>query len=513
MAPPEAGGLPAGSVRVQPRWRRWVGRWVAGAAALLAVVGAGAGWVAWQQRGQADRTPSVAVLPFVDLSPTHDQRYLSDGLAEEIVVALGRLEGLRVTGRQSAATFREPLPDLGRIGIDLGVETVLEGSVRRDGDRVRVTAQLVKVADGYHLWSRTFDRQVGDLFAVQDEIAGAVVQALKVKLLSGRLPSSQLHRTANPEVYAQYLLGRQLDQEDKVPTARQAVASYRRALDLDPTYAPAWARLSQAIFWGYANLDGTAEELKRAGEEAMNAAEQAVTLAPELAEGYAARGFLRALLDWDWIGARSDLERAVALEPGNAEIRQRYARYVLAPIGRLSEARAAALTATRLDPLSNGAWSSLAAVHLAEGDLAQARRAATRSLELRPKQNFATTYLAMADLVEGRPDGAIGAAARCEAELFRRQLTAVALHSMGRKVEAQAALDQLVALHADDGPFQIATVYAWRGERDQAFSWLDRALAAHDGGLVDLRLDPLLRGLVGDPRFAAVLTRLHLPAE
>jgi eukaryotic-like serine/threonine-protein kinase len=512
LSPPEAGGPAAGSVRIQPRWRRWTGWMVAGAVTLLAVPALAAGWFEWQLRSEADQTPSVAVLPFIDLSERQDQRYLSDGLAEEIVVELTRLEGLRVTGQVSASSFRDPLPDLRKVGRDLDVGTVLEGSVRRDGGRVRVTAQLVKVSDGYHLWSRTFDRDVGDLFAVQDEIVGAVVQALQVRLLAGREPSSQLHRTANPEVYAQYLLGRQLVREDQVLPARQAVAAYRRALALDPTYAPAWAGLSQSLFWGYANIDGTAAELKAAREEAMAAAEQAVTLTPELAEAFSARGFLRASLDWDWIGARSDFERAVALEPGNAEIRQRYARNVLAPIGLLADARAAALMATRLDPLSNSAWSSLAAIYLAEGELGRARRAASRSLELQPRQDFASTYLSLVELVEGRPEAALQVAERCNQELFRLQLTAAALHSRGRRAEAQAALDQLIARHADDGPFQIATVYAWRGEPDQAFWWLERALSARDGGLMDLRLDPLLRGLIPDPRFKDLLARLHLPA-
>jgi len=511
LAPPEAGGPAAGSVRILPRWRRWTGRLLAGAVALLAVAGLAAGGLEWRRRATLDPTPSIAVLPFVDLSAAQDQRSLSDGLAEEIVAALTPLEGLRVTGRISAATFRQPRLDLRQVGRDLGVETVLEGSVRRDGARVRVTAQLIRVADHSHLWSRTFDRDVRDLFAIQDEIAGAVVQALQVRLLSGRGPSSQLHRTANPEVYAQFLLGRQLGRGDLAADARQAVAAFRNALALDPTYAPAWAGLSQSLFWGYANVDGTAEELKRASAEAVAAAEQAVALAPELAEGYAARGFLRVSTDWDWIGARSDFERAVALEPGNSEIRQRYARTVLAPIGRLAEARAAALLATRLDPLSPSAWSSLSAIHLAEGELDEARAAAERSLQLRPQQDFATTYLALVELVEGRPAEALRAAERCAEGLFRLQLTAAALHSLGRRAEAQAALDRLVATHAEDGPFQIATVYAWRGETDQAFRWLDRAVVEQDGGLMDLRLDPMLRGLVADPRFAALLARLHLP--
>ena len=508
---PQVGGLEAGSVRVQPPWLRRARRWVMGTVGVLLALALMAGLLEWRRYATADPTPAVAVLPFVDLSQAHDQAYLSVGLADEIVASLTRLEGLRVTGRASAAVFQDPLPDLRRVGAELGVEAVLQGSVRRDGGRVRVTAQLVKVADGYHLWSRTFDRDIADVFAVQDEIASAVVQALRVKLLAGRGPSSLLHRTGNPEVYSQYLLGRQLDREDRVADARLAVDAYRSALALDPTYAPAWAALSQSLFWGYANVDGAAAELQASRQEAMAAAEQAVALAPELAEGYAARAFLRATIAWDYAGARSDFERAVALDPGNPDIRQRYARNVLAPIGMLTEAHAGALTATRLDPLSNSAWSSLAAIDLAEGDLDSARRAAARSLELRPKQDFAVTYLALVELLEGHPEEALQAAGRCGAELFRLQLTAAALHSMGRDAEARAALQRLVAGHTSDGPFQIATVYAWLGEPDQAFLWLNRAVAEYDGGLMDLRLDPLLRGLHADPRFGSLLARLHLP--
>jgi serine/threonine-protein kinase len=514
LAPPEAGGPAAGLVRIQPPWRRWVAPALGTTAALLLAAGLVAGWLEWRRAAEeVEEVPSVAVLPFLDLSEAHDQRFLSDGLSEEIVVALARIEGLRVTGQRSADRFRAPAPDLRRVGRDLGVATVLEGSVRRDGERMRVTATLVQSADGRHLWSRTFQRPLTDLFAVQDEIAGAVVQALKVKLLGGRSPSTQLHRTASPEAYAHYLLGRQLVREDRTPAFRMAVAAFRRALAFDPTYAPAWAGLSQALFWGFANVDGTAADMRQAGQDAMAAAEQAVVLAPELAEGYASRGFLRAGLDADWIGARSDLERAVELEPGGSEILIRYARSVLAPMGQLEEARAAARLATRLDPLSNSAWTSLAAILLASGDLEGTRRAARRSMELQPTQSFAATYLAMAELADGHPEAALAAAEQCDSPIFKLQVQAVALHSMGRKAESQAVLDLMVRERQAEGQFQIATVYAWRGDKDQAFAWLERALAAHDGGLMDLRLDPLVKGLASDPRFNGILTRLHLPTE
>jgi len=212
---------------------------LAGGAALVLVAAAAMVW--GRREARPVQPPSVAVLPFVDLSPGHDQEYFSDGLSEEILNALARTEWLRVPGRTSSFSFKGKADDLRTIAGRLDVEAVLEGSVRKDGNRIRVTAQLVKAADGYHLWSQTFDREAAGIFAVQDEIAAAVVTALQVKLLSGQQPTTQPFRTSDPEVYNQYLLGRQYERLFNVPDYRRAVAAYERALALDPGYAPAWA--------------------------------------------------------------------------------------------------------------------------------------------------------------------------------------------------------------------------------------------------------------------------------
>ena len=240
---------------------------------------------------------------------------------------------------------------------------------------------------------------------------------------------------------------------------------------------------------------------------------RAVELAPELSEAYAARAFFRVNLRQDWAGGRADMERALELNPGDPEVMWRFARTVLGPIGRVEEAIALARRASQLDPISHAPWSTLAALYLALERLELARSAALRSLELWPEQDSAPIYLATAELLEHRPEAAIAAAHRSAEKVFHLQFEAAAYHDLGREREATAALEELLASHAAAAPFQIACVYAWRGETDKAFEWLDRALVLHDGGLSDLKLEPLLRGLRRDPRLRAMERRIGLSSE
>ena len=460
-----------------------------------------------------DAKPSVAVLPFTDLSEQGNQQYFSDGLSEEITNALAQVDGLRVAGRISAFSFRDREGDLRSLGHQLGVTNVLLGSVRRDASRVRVTARLVRTEDGRHLWSQTFERGLTGVFAVQDEIASAVVSALEVELLRGREPTSREYRTSDPEVYSQYLQGRRYARRDTVATSRLAAAGFQRALDLDPNYAPAWAGLAKATYYGWGNVSDSASDLEAAKTRAEQAAERAVALAPRLAEGYDARAFLRIGLRHDWAGGRADMERALALSPGDPSIMWSFAKTVLGPTGRFEEGVALARRASQLDPVAHAPWSTLASLYLALGRLELARSAALRSLELEPEQDSAPIYLATAELLDHRPEAALAAIRRSVEKLFATQFEAIAYHELGRPREAKAALDKLIAGHSVDAPFQIACVYAWRGEADLAFEWLDRALVQRDGGLADLRMEPLLRGLRQDPRFKAMARKIDLPDE
>jgi TolB-like protein/tetratricopeptide (TPR) repeat protein len=498
-------------IRRQPRLARRPAA-VIGGLLLLALVAGGAMLVRGRS-GPGEATPSVAVLPFTDLSAQQDQEYFSDGLAEEIINALAQLNGLRVAGRTSAFSFRDRMDDLRSLGRQLDVANVLVGSVRRDATRIRVTAQLVRTGDGRHLWSQTFERELTGVFAVQDEIASAVVAALEVELLRGQRPSSREYRTSDPEVYSQYLQGRRFLRRDSVAGSRLAAAAFQHAIDLDPGYAPAWAGLSYAVFYGWGNAGSSIVELDAAKQRAEQAAERAVALGPELAEAYAARGFFRVNLRQDWAGGRADMEKALAISPGDPEVMWRFARNVLGPTGHFEEAIALARRASQLDPNYYATWSALASLYLGLERLELARSAALRSLEIWPEQDSAPIYLATAELLEHKPEAAIAAARRSLEPVFQRQFEAVAYHDLRRPADSKAALDQLLARNSADAPFQIACVYAWRGEADKAFAWLDRALAEHDGGITDLRMEPLLHGLRGDPRYKALEKKLNLPGN
>ena len=292
-----------------------------------------------------------------------------------------------------------------------------------------------------------------------------------------------------------------------------AEQAYQRAVDLDPSYAPAWAGLAIATFWVRGNSGPTREAMTRGQARALAAAERAIALAPDLADGYAARAFLRFSMHRDWAGAQADMDRALALNPSDADVQWSYGLHVLGPLGRVGPALAAARRASELDPLSPSPWNALAWLYLSSGQLALARHTALRSLELLPVQETAVIDLAYVDLLEGKPAAALTSIARSLDPIFRLQFAAMARHDLGQPREAAAALAALVKDHGHEAPFQIAAAHAWRGEVDLAFTWLDRAVAVNDGGIGDLKLDPLLRSLRGDPRYRALLERLKLPVD
>jgi len=458
-------------------------------------------------------TPSIAVLPFADLSPSKDQEYFSDGIAEEILNALNHVEGLHVAGRTSAFSFKGKNEDLRTIGERLKVGAVLEGSVRKEGSRVRITTQLISTADGYHLWSETFDRELTGIFAVQDEIARAVVEALKVKLLPGKKADAQQHRAANLEVYRQYLLGRQFFERNSEDGFRRAVEAYQKALAVDSTYAPAWAGLAVAAFSLGDVFGGTSAAISEAHRRAVEAADRAVALGPDLAEAYDSRATIRYYVAWDWTGAQADLERALALSPGDAANRKDYAE-VLATLGRLRGAIAEDRKAVEMDPLSGRIWNSLGRFYNGSSQPDLARGALERALEIIPGSFSSPYHLATSYLVDRQPEAALAALQRYRVEGPVWELgIAMVEHDLGHREKSQQLLDAAIGKYGHVSAFQIAEVYAWRGEQDRAFKWLERAYAQRDGGVTLVKYSPLLRSLRGDPRYPAFLRKLNLPPD
>jgi serine/threonine protein kinase/TolB-like protein/Flp pilus assembly protein TadD len=448
---------------------------------------------------------SIAVLPFLDLSEAKDQGYFADGLSEELIDLLAQIQSLEVIARTSSFYFKGKDVPIPEIAAKLGVAHVLEGSVRRSGHTVRVTAQLIRADSGVHLWSQTYDRDVTDIFKVQDDIASAVVAALKLKLL----PTQQVvdpYRSDVAEAYNQYLLGREFGRHGDAANLERAAGAYRKATTLDPQYAVAYVGLA----FTETRMANTAQDAAsaRAGfARAHDAVERALALAPQLADAYRARASLR-LETLDFAGARADGEKALALAPGDSRVQSLYG-VGLAAFGRVPEAIGAMDRAVGLDPLNSFAWANLGLFLTVNGDYPAARGALDRALAINPDDFASHLALAQLDLLEGRLEDA-----RKEyqhgGESLRRMGDAMIEHSLGHVRESQQALKELIAKHAKDMAYQVGDVYAWLGDNDKAFEWLDRAYAQRDSGLNGVQYDALLAHLHDDPRYQALLAKLQL---
>ena len=456
--------------------------------------------VVTENAGASVAAYSIVVLPFADMSEKKDQEYFSDGLSEELIELLGKTPGLRVIPRTSSFYFKGKTETLETIAAKLHVANVLEGSVRKFGKRLRVTAQLIRVATSEHVWSETYDRDLRDVFKVQDEIAGAVVSALQIKLVGGS-DAPTLHRTANPEAHNQYLLGRQFFERGTNDGFLRAAAAYRKAIQLDPGYAAAYAELATAESY-VADHTGEAAEQQRA----LAAADRAVELAPDEAGVYAARGYMRLRRTWDWSGAEADFNKALALNAADSTLQWRYAT-LLGALGRLPEAVAAARKATELDPLSAAAWTFLSLYLIESGQFPAAHEALRRELEIQPESPIPLSFRATLQLLEGNATEAL----ITFRQLHGEALVAMAEHTLGHAKESQQALNQFIGNSGQTDPYGVAEVYAWRGEKDKAFAWLDRAYRQHSSDLYDFRNDPTLASLRGDVRFATMLRRMNLP--
>jgi len=447
---------------------------------------------------------SVAVLPFLDDSEKKDQEYFSDGLAEELLDLLANIPGMHVTARTSSFSFRGKSDDIAAIARKLNVANILEGSVRKSGNRVRVAARLIRGNDGEGIWSATFDRQLKDVFQVQDEIAGAVVAALKVKLAPGQQVVNA-HRTSNLEAYNEVLLARQFFDRFTLDGFQRAAGAYRRATQLDPGYAEAYAELAMSEFFAADWINDAAGR-----QRALAAADKAVALAPDQAEGYAARGHIRANGPWDWNGARADFEKALSIDPSNSVALRRYA-LLLATLGEVQESIALTKKAIELDPLSGVTWANLGLLLLGDGQIGAAHAAVYRAVEIQPESSYALTDLLDLQLMEGKFADVPETARRHGSEEFALKSTAMLEYSLGHLQASQQALNELSAKFAQDCAYCIAVAFAWCGQKDEAFKWLEQAFQRRESDFVEMGYEPLFRPLRGDPRFKAMLRKMNLP--
>lgn len=449
--------------------------------------------------------PSIAVLPFVNMSADKAQDYFADGLAEELLDLLAKTPGLHVIARTSSFSFKGKSDDIATIAAKLKVANILEGSVRKSGDRLRVTAQLIRTDTSEHLWSDTFERQLSDVFKVQDEIAGAVAAALRVHLLPAQQSLRGELRTTNLQAYDLYLQGKESYNRGDVAGFHQAVVALRGATAMDTGYAAAYAALALAEFWN----NDTDSKSTTTDDLALAAAEKAVALAPQEASGYSARGFVRAIDQFDFAGAQADLTKAVALNPGDADVLHRSA-VVLAVLGDLPAAIDREQRALTLDPLSAEICMRLAFFLTQAGRTAEARPLFGKALVIAPGSVRAHNNLAELELFENRPEAALATYRQVELDSFRLSGLAKAEYSLGHKAASQEILQDLIARFPKD-EWGIAAVYAWRGETDKTFEWLERAYTTRDPGLTWIKIDRNFHAMRSDPRYSKLLREMRLP--
>jgi TolB-like protein len=450
---------------------------------------------------------SIAVLPLLNESGDPGDEYFSDGLSEELIAALAQIKELKVIGRSSSFRFKERKEESKAIGEKLGVATLLEGTVRKQGNRVRIVAELINAADGIELWTRTFDRELKDIFAVQEEIARAVAESLKVTLLGSQDRPAQRGAPSNVEAHNAYLQGHFHFQRRNLEDYRKAVGYFDQAIRLDPDYALAYTERSEA--WSFiGDLTGQHEP---AWSNARSDAEKAVAIAPSLAEARAALGWVRFFIDWKFAEGITELKRAKELSPTNPTANDLLARAILY-LGRLDEAERQARQAVELDPLSVTAQGNLARVFFYAGKLDDADAAARKAAELQPASASSHRWQTLVAAQRGDGETALREAQLEPDEGYRRFELALAQYVRGDRAAADAALADLIANGRANLAYQIAEVYAVRGEKDRAFEWLQISFDNHDTGTLTLLTDPLLRGLGDDPRYKKFLVKLGLPA-
>jgi TolB-like protein/tetratricopeptide (TPR) repeat protein len=447
---------------------------------------------------------SVAVLPFVDMSEKKDQEYFSDGLSEELIDMLTKVSELRVPARTSSFYFKGKSEDIPTIGKRLLVAHVLEGSVRKSGDHMRITVQLVRADNGYHVWSETYDRTVDDIFKVQDEIAGAVVKALKLSLFGAGIPLAA--QTSNTDSYLLYLKGTALFRRSNSEDNVASVAALKQSLELDPQYAPGWAMLARALRVDLLNGHGT---YAKVSASIRAAAERAVSLDPQLPDAFVALAS-SYLVDWQWDKAEEAIKNALALDPGNP-LAQHFASFLALDRGQIDEARRDAEAALVRDPLNFFIYDNLVGINIAEDRYAEAEAYFRKGLELNPAQDGIHGSLALFKSQQGDLAGALMENDKVPDEQGRLFSRVYFLEKSGRRAEADADFVTYIAKYAAISPFLAASAYARRGDADRAFEWLDRAYQEHDDALAGLKVSYGFRNLHADPRYKAILRKMALP--
>ena len=460
----------------------------------------------------ASAPASIAVLPLANESGEASQQYFSDGISEDLITALGQFPGLKVIGRSSAFRFRDSKEDSRSIGAKLGVTHLLEGSVRKSGDMIRVSAELIDTADGSAQWSEHYDRPYKDLFALQDEITRAVAGALKTKLLPGEHAAAQSEQppSGSLEAYNALLQGRFYYLRGTEADGRRAIEFFTQATQQDPGYALAWSELSIAwTFFSGDFLDGAAAQAANA--KAREAADRALALSPNLAAAHNARGDLLRLIDFDWRGAEVEYRRALELSPNDAQTKLNLGAQ-LATYGEMDQAIELTRQALVTEPLRDTGYKALATYFLGLHRLDEAEQAMNKAIELVPNSGAYHSWLTNIEIQRGNATAALDVARQALPGVYRDMSLAFATQIGNDQSAADAALRTFIEKDADNSAYQIAEIYAIRNDDKATFAWLDTAWKNRDPGIQYLLFDPFILRYKDDPRFATFCRKVGLPA-
>jgi serine/threonine-protein kinase len=508
---------PVVETAIAPAQRPWTTDWrMIALPLMLAALIAGGLFLARKShpRPAVPDSSSIAVLPFVNLSSDKENEYFSDGLTDELINALARVQGLRVVARGSAFQFKGKNPDIRAVGKQLNVAAVLEGSVQRSGDRLRITAQLSSVADGYHVWSETYDRRLADVFAVQDEISRAIVGALEVRVAGNPGRHLVQSSTQDLEAYNLYLQGRFHLNKWRPEGARKGIDYFAQAIAKDPGYAPAYAGLADCYSWlGVFGWNAA----RQAMPEARQAANRALQLDETLAAAHVSLGYVKALYDWDWPGAEREFKRALELNPGDADVHFAYSLAYLSPLGHLDEALAEIERALALDPLSPYKITGAGMIYSDRREYDQAVAQFRKAIELDPTFYHAYEEWLGVETARGRSaqvDSVMQAMRAIFPDVNDTSLRARRAAQQGKQAEAREIVENWIQeCIRTDRPGKscyAAQIYAGIGEKDRAFQWLARAYEERNPLLVYANVMPYYDNLRTDQRFRVLIKRLGL---
>jgi len=504
-SPAAASGSSAAMAAQKPGRTRFITIGIAALVVVLVVVGV------YLFRGSSGTSEAqgktIAVLPFENASGNKDDEFFTEGVTEDILTQLSKISGLTVLSRFTLKDYDSKGKTPKTIGAELNVSSLLVGSIRRSGDRVRINCQLINTGNEAEVWAEAYDRQINDVFSIQTEIARKISSALRTTLTSADNVRISSLPTTNAEAHNAYLQGRYFMGQPGFEVVKKAITYFERAIEYDSTYAPAWERLADAHFsLGFSGILPATDGYSLAKREI----EKALALDPNLADAYGTLAMMKQSFDWDWKGADAAVQHGLDLEPGNRGLIGRAAGLAMT-LGRFDEAVSLYRRMVDIDPLKSSGYFNLSLTYVRADRYMEAETACRKAIELSPMNSGYHANLSMILLDQSKPQEALDMIQKEPEVLWRSYMYPIIYQALGRKKDADSAMEEFIRKYQDVGAYQVALIYAYRGNTDKAFEWLDKAYALRDGGLSEIVGEPFVRNLKSDPRYAAFMKKMNLP--